>query len=197
MLWAELNMRLRRDDWLEMGFEVLREQGAGALTIDRLTERLGVTKGSFYHHFANREEYSVALLEEWERRLTGELIEASRRGRGFDERNRRLTRGGLEHFDPPLEMAIRAWALQDPIAREVQERVDRRRFAYLHELFGLLTENSDLAEELALIRYSFAVGAQQLLPPMDQPTYARLFGRLEQQLEDAARMSRMPRGDEK
>jgi len=189
MLSSGLNVRLQRDDWLEMGFEVLRELGAGALTIDRLTDRLGVTKGSFYHHFANRELYSVALLEEWEDRLTGELIEASRRGSDFEERNRRLTRGGLEHFDPPLEMAIRAWALQDPIAREVQERVDRRRRAYLLELFSMLTEQHELAEELALIRYSFAVGAQQLLPPMDQSTYARLFARLEQQLEDAARMS--------
>ena len=118
-------MRLTRESWLAAGFELLEELGAGALTIDRLTRRLGVTKGSFYHHFSSRAELSRALLEAWELRHTGELIEASRGGHDFAERNRRLTELGYELFDPELETAIRVWALQDPVAREVQERVDR------------------------------------------------------------------------
>ena len=179
-------MGLTRDDWLAAGFELLKERGAGALTIDRLTHRLGVTKGSFYHHFPSRAELSRALLEAWERRLTEELIEASRGGRGFAERNRRLTQLGFELFDPELETAVRAWALQDPLAREVQERVDRRRLGYLEELYGLIAPE-DLARELALIRYAFSIGAQQLLPPPPADRYANVFKILEDGLEGLVR----------
>ncbi len=35
--------------WLEEGLSLLAE--SGALTIEKLTSRLGVTKGSFYHYF--------------------------------------------------------------------------------------------------------------------------------------------------
>jgi AcrR family transcriptional regulator len=40
-------------DWLEEGMAILEDLGAEALTIETLTNRLGVTKGSFYHHFTS------------------------------------------------------------------------------------------------------------------------------------------------
>ncbi|MCD4749919.1 MAG: TetR/AcrR family transcriptional regulator [Thermoanaerobaculales bacterium] len=176
-------MRLTREDWLNGGFEELKEQGSRALTIDGLCARLGVTKGSFYHHFTNREGFFRALLEEWERRMTDELIEASSDGSDFAERNRRLTRLGLELFDPQLEVEIRVWAQQDAFARVVQERVDRRRVTYLKELFGLIIADEQQAEDLALIRYAFTVGAQHLQPALTPDQYTRLFESLERRLE--------------
>lgn len=179
-------MRLTRDDWLAGGFDLLRERGAGELTIDSLCQRLGVTKGSFYHHFRNREELSQALLEEWERRLTSSLIETSRHGQDFKDRNHRLTQKGQETFDPRLELAIRSWAQQDAEVRAAQERVDRKRIDYLSELFGLIARAESTATDLALIRYAFSVGAQQLQPMLDPVRYSRLFAILEHQLELAA-----------
>jgi AcrR family transcriptional regulator len=178
--------RLTRNDWLTEGLKVLREQGPSALTIEGLCHRMGVTKGSFYHHFRNREELSQALLEEWERRLTSELIEGSRQGADFATRSERLTQEGLAAFDPALELAVRVWAQQEPMARAVQERVDRRRVAYLTELFSLLTRSGDQAEDLAVIRYAFSIGAQQVLPALEPERYARLLAVLESWLEQAA-----------
>lgn len=179
-------MRLTREDWLAAGFELLRAQGAGALTIDRLTRRLGVTKGSFYHHFECREDFSHALLDRWERKLTQELIDSSRGGADFAERNRRLTLLGEQLSDPGLEMAIRAWALQDPEVMAHQERVDRQRLAYLGELYGLLGKDPERTADLALIRYAFAVGAQQIRPPLHPAEIARVFTLLLSQLETMA-----------
>ena len=179
-------LRLTKEDWLGVALSLLETDGAGTLTIDRLTRRLGVTKGSFYHHFSSREQLSHDLLEAWEERLTGGLIEASRVGTDFADRNRRLTEHLAEVFEPRLEVAIRAWALQDPLVREVLERVDRRRVGYLRELFGLLEPFDRRAEDLALIRYAFTVGAQQLQPALAPDHYARLFEVLEGCLEDLA-----------
>jgi len=59
---------------------------------------------------------------------------------------------------PELEIAVRAWALQDAEARAVQERVDRTRVAYLTEISG----DADLAQALYLV----VVGAGQVVPPL-------------------------------
>ncbi|MCP4895353.1 MAG: TetR/AcrR family transcriptional regulator [bacterium] len=188
-------MRLTKEAWLDQGLMLLAEQGAASLTIDRLTESLGVTKGSFYHHFHGREEFSMALLAHWEKTLTGELIEATRDTEDFDERNKRLSKLGVKHFEPKLEVSVRAWALREPMARTFQDRVDRQRLDYLQELFRLITDREDLAKDLALIRYSFFVGAQQISPSLTRKQYARLLQVLQSQLLPLAQQDISEDGD--
>ena len=48
--------RLTREDWVAEATEVLATRGLSAVAVEPLAERLGVTKGSFYAHFANRDE---------------------------------------------------------------------------------------------------------------------------------------------
>ena len=53
--------RLTPTHWTDAAMTLLAESGIGAVTMDRLAERLGVTRGSFYHHFANRESLLKAV----------------------------------------------------------------------------------------------------------------------------------------
>ncbi len=57
--------RLSVDDWIQAGFALLADGGPNALRVDRLCERLGVTKGSFYWHFADLPAYRSALIAAW------------------------------------------------------------------------------------------------------------------------------------
>src|ERR1700716_3730304 len=66
--------RLSADDWIQAGFALLADGGPNALRIDRLCERLNVTKGSFYWHFTDMQGYRSALVEAW-----GSLHDQSRR----------------------------------------------------------------------------------------------------------------------
>ncbi|HEY3605804.1 MAG TPA: TetR/AcrR family transcriptional regulator [Sporichthyaceae bacterium] len=43
--------------------ELTQGQGFAATTVDEVCERAGVTKGSFYHHFASKDELGVAALQ--------------------------------------------------------------------------------------------------------------------------------------
>jgi AcrR family transcriptional regulator len=58
-------MRKSKQDWLEVGLKTLGEFGENGLTIERLTGTLGVTKGSFYHHFRNVEDFREQLIAFW------------------------------------------------------------------------------------------------------------------------------------
>lgn len=51
--------------WLDEGLEALRRSGTSGLRIDRLAERLGVTKGSFYAHFESKADYVDQLCSYW------------------------------------------------------------------------------------------------------------------------------------
>ena len=66
--------RKTKNDWLVAGYETLGESGASTLTIDHLCNRLGVTKGSFYHHFQNYQDYKEQLLAFWEEQLTTSIV---------------------------------------------------------------------------------------------------------------------------
>ena len=56
---------LTREDWNDGAWEMLGESGVDGVRIEPLARRLGVTKGSFYWHFKERQELIDALLDRW------------------------------------------------------------------------------------------------------------------------------------
>ena len=144
-------------DWLDAGLVLLAEHGAPSVTIERLTERLGLSKGSFYRHFKGMSGFRTALLAHFESERTTRFMEQADAA-GEDRLGALLKLVLAPGPGPELEIAVRAWALQDAEARAVQERVDRTRVAYLTEVSG----DPDLAQALYLI----VVGAGQVVPPL-------------------------------
>ena len=156
------------------GAKALSEQGAAALTIDGLTARLGVTKGSFYHHFGSLQGYIDALLEFYESEGTLNVIAITEAEPDPRAKLRRLleitTQGPLN-----LEVAFRAWALQNAQAREVQARIDAQRIAYLVDLCAGVAGSAATAESLAQLLYMIYIGSQQVIPPLDPAAVQRLY----------------------
>jgi AcrR family transcriptional regulator len=166
--------QLKREDWVERGLMLLAQEGADALTIDSLCQRFGVTKGSFYHHFKNRQSYLEALLEFWEERYTSRFIAYSLEGKTPLEQLERLQHLVLESFGT-AENAIRAWAQYDPLARSFQERVDRRRLEYLVEVQLKLHQTPELARSMAHLQYAALIGSSQIFPPLSSEDLQAMF----------------------
>ena len=57
--------RFSKSDWLKLAVRLLGEEGPAAMTIERLTQAAGRTRGSLYHHFQSREGFLVALMAWW------------------------------------------------------------------------------------------------------------------------------------
>lgn len=57
--------RLSVDDWIDASFELMATDGVSGVKITRLCERLEVTKGSFYWHFADINELMEAIADKW------------------------------------------------------------------------------------------------------------------------------------
>lgn len=159
--------------WLDEGLALIGDQGAGALRIDRVAVRLGLSKGSFYHHFAGLSAYRLALLDHYERRYTTRYIEATTSRADSGSRRAQLVNLVFTAPDPGdhLDVAIRAWATQDDDAREAIRRIDRIRLDYLLDLFAGTPD----AELRALCMYLLLIGARHLIPPLSEPETRRLY----------------------
>jgi TetR/AcrR family transcriptional repressor of nem operon len=54
-----------RDQLIDVGLELMRRHGYGATGLQEILHSAGVPKGSFYHHFGSKEEFTAAVIERY------------------------------------------------------------------------------------------------------------------------------------
>jgi AcrR family transcriptional regulator len=128
--------RLNRQDWLENALTVLSKQGRAGLSIQSLCEALGVSRGSFYWHFKDRNDFIHALLEYWYEEYSASVPAAVERDGGTaEERLARLMRLVYDQGLTRHDLTIRSLATLDPQFSRTVTRADRFRLDYIQSLF--------------------------------------------------------------
>jgi len=133
--------------------------GPEAVRVESLAQALGVTKGGFYGHFADRNALLEEMLDTWERKATDEVLERVER-HGGDVRARLRLAGALT-FSPellPIDLAIRDWSRRDQAVAARLRRVDNRRMDYLRLLFGAICADQDEVEARSMLAFSLVIG---------------------------------------
>ena len=122
---------LTRDDWISAAWDMLGENGLDGVRVEPLARRLGVTKGSFYWHFKDRQQLMEALLDRWfsiwDEQMLPDMEEAAnpadRIWALFESVLGRLTRGQT--------VSLRMMSHSDAdVARRIDER-DAQRLSFL------------------------------------------------------------------
>lgn len=129
--------RRSREEWLETALEVLSRQGGARIRLRDLCADLGVTTGSFYGHFEGRDDFIRSVARFWQRTSTTEIIELIRHAPG-DPRSRliALAEGIIEQDLGRYDVAVRAWAAQQPAVASIVRQVDKERLAALRDLLS-------------------------------------------------------------
>ncbi len=166
--------RKTKQDWVRQGAIVLAEAGAGQIKIDLLTKRLGVTKGSFYHHFKNYQDYQENLLRFIEEKGTIRILEQLEQLETPAEKIDKLQEIMLNRA-LKSEINLRAWAMQDTLVRSYQERIDRQRIEYLEKVFAEMFEDPVQAKAMAHTLLTIYIGCQQVLPPVEPDEIKQIF----------------------
>ena len=152
---AAISPRLSADAWLDAGLQALCLDGPTVLRAEVLARRLGVTKGSFYWHFADVGAFHDALLARWSQAvlaLAEELATASQTETAHLRNLCQMVAGGGK--DNPWQ-AIRAWAQSHPKASQTVAQVDAR---ILQQVERLLSGLGIGNPEMARIVYAAAIG---------------------------------------
>lgn len=56
-------MKKNTIEWITIGYEIFSHEGPKGLKVEVIARKVGKSKSSFYHHFADLEIYTSALLE--------------------------------------------------------------------------------------------------------------------------------------
>src|SRR4051794_29458340 len=173
--------QLSATDWLDLGLATLARSGFTALKAEPLAKAMGVSRGSFYWHFADIGAYRSALLAHWREvaaeRLIADLEATSKQDNPLLLLLRRTFSSRLK-----LEKAGRSWSLVDAAARAAVQATDRRRLGYVQTLF----ERSGVSPGVARCRAQIFYWASLGFSVTDQPLPK---ARREALLEELLRMA--------
>lgn len=170
---------LTADDWAEAALDAIGHRGVEGVAVEPIARALGVTKGSFYWHFPNREALLVAALNRWEARETDEVLERVQQETDPRARIKRLiTQVNTSRRASRVYMALSS-ASKPGFVRDYVERVSKRRLDFIVGCYADLGLSADVARQWALMTFSVFLGALQIRrdlpgewPSADEPAFA-------------------------
>ena len=125
--------RLTAQDWIDFALMTLAHEGFHALKADVLARKLGVSRGSFYWHFADLGTFHARVIEHWKQVSTEAIIADIERYESQEGRLDALLRHAFGH-GAALEIRMRAWAENNADAARALDDVDRRRRGYIERM---------------------------------------------------------------
>lgn len=152
--------RLGRTDWIQAAIDVMIGSSVDQVRVEKLATTLGVSKGSFYWHFKDRDDLLMSVLDHWRDRAT--LAVQNRLAHAEPRPDRRLlmfmelplrSPAALRAAD--LETAILGWSRQSPDVRRIVEQVDATRVENVVRLFRALGLSETEADFRAHQAYAF------------------------------------------
>lgn len=124
-------------DWLHAASRRLASDGVEFVRVELLARDLGVSKGSFYWHFRDRDDLLAKLLGEWEREETDWLDAPVAGIHSAASRWARFVNRCAASNRLRLEAAIRSWARKEARVALRVKAIESRRARYLE---GILRE---------------------------------------------------------
>jgi len=169
------NVKATRGDWLDGALSVLATEGVGRVTVLKLSDRLGVSRSSFYWYFRNRDELFDALLARWEELNTRAIVtQAGESAVSINEAVCNVFRCWIdpEIFSPRLDFAVREWARRSAKVRRALDRSDSDRTDAIKAMFERFGYRGEDALVRARVLYYTQIGYYAL--DIKEPMEARL-----------------------
>ena len=171
---------LEQRDWLDAGLELLRARGIGGVEVNPLCRRVGVTKGSFYYHFENRDSFLRRLIEHWlatcaptpDQGAVFEHVE------GLENRVRAVLDYIREQDLGRYDLSMRTWAHEDDQASKAVELMDKLRISATARLFEADGWARDAAFQRAKSMYYFIAGRYEIEGAPPTPEEGAEFARM-------------------
>ena len=155
---------LGRRDWLEAGQRLLRTSGVDGLKLRALAASLGISTGSFYHHFSDFDAYLVALAKYYSgEQLAANIAAVLREAQAPYERILRASQVARDVALPELMVAMRAWARRDARVAPEVALLEQGLMDFLAGCFAGLGFTHEQAAARAFVMLS--VACAEIAPP--------------------------------
>ena len=153
------NVRTPRSAWVNAALQALSVGGPDAVRVEALAVNLGVSKGGFYWHFADRQALLKEMLDSWEHTMVDTAINIVESQSGNPRAKLQRLFDLASSVDLAVELAVRDWARRDRAVARRLKRVDSRRMEYLRVLFGQLCADENDADARSMLAFALFVGS--------------------------------------
>lgn len=148
--------------WVDNAIDVLASEGVTGLRVEVLAKRCGVTKGSFYWHFKDRQALLDAVLLRWKE---GRIRDIEKTTSVSPGQERDQLHFAIEVYGAvrnrkgmAIELAVRDWARHDAHAARIVESVDLYRLDCTRKLFVAAGMSDAEAKSRSLLLYACVFG---------------------------------------
>ncbi len=153
--------RLNKEKWLQTGLDILNKTSYTNIKIEYLCKRLKVTKGSFYHHFKNINDYHTKLFEylfNKERIDLDQFIEDITTPKGrLNSINQQIIKNISKE-----KASVRAWGSHNKEVKQQLDKTDVIRIEYFTKLYLDIGLDPKKASIMAKLNFALLVGIYQL-----------------------------------
>jgi AcrR family transcriptional regulator len=154
--------RLDRDAWVAAGLDAFEAGGVEAVAVVPIARALGVTRGSFYWHFASREELLAAVVDRWEQGSSeAVLAQVEAVADPYDRLTMLLGRAAAK--PPSIFVRMLDGAATEPLVAAAVARSGERRMAVLARALRELGLTPAEARRRALLIYGSYVGLTRIM----------------------------------
>lgn len=129
------------------------------MRVETLAVGLGVSKGGFYWHFADRQALLTEMLDAWEKAMVEDVISRVESELTDPRARVRQLFALAPSADFAVELALRDWARRDKEVAKRLRRVDSRRMKWLRSLFGQFCADANDVEARSMLAYSLLIGS--------------------------------------
>jgi AcrR family transcriptional regulator len=126
------------EGWLDAAYDILIKSGIDSVRIVPLSERLNLSRTSFYWFFKSRDSLLKTLLERWKSKNTHNLVrQAESYSESITEAILNVFDCWLDRqlFDSKFEFAVRNWAHQSSDVAEEIAAADNKRLEAIKNMF--------------------------------------------------------------
>jgi AcrR family transcriptional regulator len=158
---AQTGEAVPRSAWLDAAMAILVARGVEKVKVLTLSERLGVSRSSFYWHFKDRQALLGELLDAWEAKNTAGIV-------GRCAAPAETITGAIcnlfhcfvdrELFDHRLDFAVREWARRSADAKARVDRADAARVDAIRRMFERYGYAGEDAAVRARVVYLVQIG---------------------------------------
>ncbi|GAB1529631.1 MULTISPECIES: TetR/AcrR family transcriptional regulator [Brevibacillus] len=159
-------MQYVREDWIRAGLDMLAEAGIDAVRVEPLARKLKISKGSFYHHFSDRQALLDSMIDYWEEHATERIIRAPH----SDSMSLEQLLSSVFSSERKTEAAIYNWAKQHPALSKRLVEIEQRRIGFVASLYekkGLAPADAKARAQLAYLLYIGWLVRRELETPFD------------------------------
>ncbi|PCJ50905.1 MAG: hypothetical protein COA74_00065 [Gammaproteobacteria bacterium] len=145
-----------RDDWLNLGLDLLNKKGKSALVVEKMAKSLGVSKTSYYWHFKTRNNFLLELADYWVKVGTSYYIEASKKYKNHREKLFHLTKDVF--IQGHTMNSIRSWrdvSKENSTIGNIVKNVETQRIQYIQLLLASEFDSNEALNRADMLYHYF------------------------------------------